>query len=954
VNAAPSPIERFLGPDEARGGPFALLGIRPTALSDDTVIQALHRQLSRVAAHPESQTPAADEVRLALHAAAAQLLDPTLREQMLTRHGGGAAEAAPPTSPQPTPGRSAPSQSTLQAAIEHDAILVLGSFGGWNPRALHRLLSMAHARGASSSLVAATLRDMAGRRGARPQAQTERPAPPPRASMRTAQAITPGARSQSNGDRERHEPKPARSENLEPEPRQPSNTLIITLGVLLVLVVTSLAALLIFWAALSDTGAPGSPATEPAPALTDATPRRDRDIARAPDARPTPEPADAAAPEPDWRDVLEEALEGIAIDPEGALLAFREGVGLLAREWVDLPADERAVAADLTLRFIYRAGRSWETSAAGVDAIVDLADPLRGDRRVTPEQIWPAAWAIGTLTRLSREADLPAAVDRRVRLTLSSTVGDAPLGGTFEAGVQTALTALADPLVAATAAPKDLPDAPSPLDAWKKWLDAVDRGVADPEVRQRIMLTALERLLVEGPDPAESRLTFRAIQELAAALAWSENAPARRWLLRWFVDRRLASDDLHALTSALVSRTRAAGVSPVMVLSAGASQRSRAEMRQTYARAWKLAEEAGTDRVESDWATIALERLASPPEETDSLPAVLLADAVIGSRLNEAAALLWSGRADEASDLLTDLEPPVQRVLDTLSTTSPKPMGDPTTDGAWAIRFREARNDPEKQFDLLNRLKRASRLGPIDAEVLVETAVRSSRGQLRMAARERARALADSPAVVNAVLEELPDISRIRHNAEFIEAFALRPLPPIRAESWPREARRALVERLLELLAAEGDLAAIDQLSELLAASYHRRDRGPGTLADDQSPQPAHESASHLWSTWTQAIERAPPGGMRGMGPDEVERRRQGRLNLARGPVQHFAAEQVSVCELMALVVAREQPAAVPEIRRVLAELADARRHARHIFQQLTATERAITRLWLIRYGIGS
>ena len=47
--------------------------------------------------------------------------------------------------------------------LERDALLTLGLFGGWNPKALRRLVALAHARGLTSDDVAATLRRLSRR-----------------------------------------------------------------------------------------------------------------------------------------------------------------------------------------------------------------------------------------------------------------------------------------------------------------------------------------------------------------------------------------------------------------------------------------------------------------------------------------------------------------------------------------------------------------------------------------------------------------------------------------------------------------------------------------------------------------------------------------------------------------------------------------------------------------------
>lgn len=120
---ASSIIARFLGPAPAAGGPIALLGLERADLAEPAILRARDRRLDQIDRHPLAQTPEADEVRLAVHAAAATLLHPGIRARLS--------------------GRVAPASRTL----EHEALLTIGMMGGWNRRALHRLTQLAHARG---------------------------------------------------------------------------------------------------------------------------------------------------------------------------------------------------------------------------------------------------------------------------------------------------------------------------------------------------------------------------------------------------------------------------------------------------------------------------------------------------------------------------------------------------------------------------------------------------------------------------------------------------------------------------------------------------------------------------------------------------------------------------------------------------------------------------------------
>ena len=67
-------LVKFLGEEASPGHAFAVLGLEKLAHADAVVLRALNEQLAKVAAHPQNSTPEADEVRMILHTAAAQLM----------------------------------------------------------------------------------------------------------------------------------------------------------------------------------------------------------------------------------------------------------------------------------------------------------------------------------------------------------------------------------------------------------------------------------------------------------------------------------------------------------------------------------------------------------------------------------------------------------------------------------------------------------------------------------------------------------------------------------------------------------------------------------------------------------------------------------------------------------------------------------------------------------------
>src|SRR5690606_37404383 len=115
-------------------------------------------------------------------------------------------------------------------------------------------------------------------------------------------------------------------------------------------------------------------------------------------------------------------------------------------------------------------------------------------------------------------------------------------------------------------------------------VDAIAEG--NDTLRQRLILAGLESILVRAPEPNENGEVFDAIRAITRSLHWRPDQLSRPTLLRWFDDRRLTSEDLHAITSTLAQESSAEGVDSTMVVPIGANDSVRANFRSRYASAW--------------------------------------------------------------------------------------------------------------------------------------------------------------------------------------------------------------------------------------------------------------------------------------------------------------------------------------------------------------------------------
>lgn len=142
-------IERFLGPNAAAGGPFAILGLGHEVTDPASVRAGAARRLAQIDRHILRLTPEADEVRLAVHTAAAQLSDPALHAEL--------AKHWPPGVPDHIPSAWRSRLAPVSRQLAEHARRVVGASGGWNERAKRRLAHLARTHRVSAMELVRTL-----------------------------------------------------------------------------------------------------------------------------------------------------------------------------------------------------------------------------------------------------------------------------------------------------------------------------------------------------------------------------------------------------------------------------------------------------------------------------------------------------------------------------------------------------------------------------------------------------------------------------------------------------------------------------------------------------------------------------------------------------------------------------------------------------------------------------
>jgi hypothetical protein len=159
--------------------------------------------------------------------------------------------------------------------------------------------------------------------------------------------------------------------------------------------------------------------------------------------------------------------------------------------------------------------------------------------------------------------------------------------------------------------------------------------------------------------------------------------------------------------------------------------------------------------------------------------------------------------------------------------------------------------------------------------------------------------------------------------------------------------RRALVERVLELLAGDGPGVIADGIGAAIAESYERRLNIP-TPATQAEALVAEVAGARLVAVSLAQAQRLIPTGSEPTSLPAILANKAARERIASGRIQMFAAQQATLCELLAYSTANRRPSDADRVAAVLAEVAKQRQVATHIFGQLYATERAMVRLWLL------
>lgn len=992
----PDLFQRFLGVD-ATADAATLLGLADGPYDGPRIEEALRRRLEQVRRHPDGGGVEGRRVQQRLREAAAALAaggeDARADEPAPP---AGPVRPRPPRPPAPVPpGPVRPSPPRAEAGprrqltgFDRHVLAILVGCGGWNALSRAQLVALAGSYGVTASglmKVVSGLSEYARSGGPR---------------LGVAEITSGGARFAPRATRPvRVRPAPTRTaqigERLSRELAGESVWSTIRLSALFGLL-TLIVGFIVLRAALHRQ-APSPPAEDQVQAAPEAAtpaggapqPPSESVAAlgtRLARFRPLPtflgnslplittEAADQCGQLPARFDDVARKLS-IAADPAEAVYRnWSVSVDTIATGWV-LVDDSTRVAID----------------GAIDDALHEVADkPSVGDRLlmsmlppsgrfIEPIDVWRGAWQAGTLGAIAGSASLPPAVVERARnqlaVTLEGPVVEAMSDFTTAAGawLDRDMASLVDVLEYDDRA----------YDAWEMWI-AAQRELGGGDRLNTAIMSAIRRILQTDTDLARPGPSVNVLGRLLMIADFRTSGIVKNAVAGLFdaPGEQITDHDLWVLTSLLAQLDTAPWFGEDLVLPDGAGKLFRNRIRDRIAGRWPalpLTDEqsslaqgrgipvdaGGAER----WLAVLERTKAQPPGRSEE---ELMEQLVIACRVNEAAALLAARKTEEAEAAITEIEAAIVQSDAAADSTriaggqyslrlrqppggSPRQSGRAVgPDGEWAGDYEEARSSTEAKLKRLQALRATDRsdLGPIDAELFVHEVYLGRPQEVRSLARAILDPLlAAGPNVAMEMLDQFPDAPRDEGVAETIRRLTGRVLPPSRSGTWPAEARLALLDHALSLRPAAENV--IDEMAQLLTESYaervsaHRQEFALALAL--RSPQEAAEYLAEVWQEQASTLMAADPL------PDDLDglqRRRGMRRRLAEGPIQLLIADQLTVLDYLTYVTVAEQPGLRNAAAALLADAADRRTEAGHVFQQAIEAERAAGGMWALRMGL--
>jgi hypothetical protein len=752
------PVALVLGPTGP--GPFALLDLPATDVGIPRVLAALHLRLEQVKASPHAATPAAEDVRLALHAAAAQLCDPAVRRLLLGTWATGAAELHPVDD----------DGGDVRLLIERDLHIAVGLSGGWNAAAMQRLALACEGRGVSLHQLGAVLESIMMR------------AP--------AARLGGGQRDQQLG---------SKSVVDAAAPSTLPRDLVVAIGVAAGLVVCVVAGLITFFGsgvgsaskqdvvAAIEGGAASGPLKLDAPGPVGRT-----------EAPSDLEISDARSIDREIASIAKALASEDATNASSSIDArLRTAFDAFTMNWHLLRREEiTAVVSSLIDLSFASAQKQREKEVVGV-VVRALGGPPAGRREVRSVV---AAGAVAA--RLLQERDLPRSMREDIESALRGNAVTMGLGPSsrFEVAAEQIVLPLAD-AIAAGASWAD-------VGTWKGFLDVRDAALGKASRAKDLATIAALRGVLRS---VATENADEAIALLAGSMTWEKTSDLRAAIKSWFEDPGVPMARVAALTRAMV-KSPLRGVDSTMTLAVTASREERQALGEAFAAVLRDDQDPIAAEKVRAWAVAADEMLAksgtTPAEAID-----------LAARMAELIAIRQAqldGRSDDLSGRFEAAATPTTMPPGISVKERPVAIA-----GSKAIEYAAIGVPQATRVEFWK--KRLTDSGAPDvllARVAIEEASRGSPAAVRDAARDFVRARSGDEAMLLAAIDLVFAIPESRENLDWLSDVAGRRIAWSGRGHSREAAHRALLEMAAERFPTVGTGAAIDLAAARLAKAW--------------------------------------------------------------------------------------------------------------------------------------
>lgn len=647
--------------------------------------------------------------------------------------------------------------------------------------------------------------------------------------------------------------------------------------------------------------------------------------------------------------------------------------------WNNIDRNSQQKIQQFVVDVVYETGNRADDAQAIIDIVIPVTTPgLNG-----PNDIYSQVWSVGMLGVLMSETNLPARAaslihERSVRefRTVEFTGGE----NSFNQAAEKSLVNLVDDMMVL------LSDARiNHVAMWKAWQTVAKTVIPESDKKDELICKTIQKLLITGPELAASEPTRMAMAVLLNDINWQTSANSRIFLLAWFDNPRISSEDLNVITSYIVSNSNITSLDETYILATAAASQARAAMRERYQQVWASVAGASEGLLsDSDinfWFTQTDKLIKN--YVTDSDIDLQFVQLVMLARMNLAATLLESDKAKEALAIISES----RRVISLAGVYDSSPGSSAASsvdvnnqattygqDGQWAILVAQAKqsNDRTLLVELIQSLAnnsgtRNNDLGVIDATALAKLAIHGQSSTIRYEALQIIeQVFSRGPNTILTLADEIPIERHDSQLSAAVENIIGRDLPDSKLSDWYIAARFRLLEYVISLRGISGESAYINSMSRLLAETYQSgaltfsgsilpanapnlSSASSETINNESSKMDPATEAYNCFDAWVQRAQLMQPIKPVPASLPVIIRRYATRSELADDPISQFAAAQLAVLEIITFVTAAERPDYAPELQQILTETTIARTVAHSKLQQLIAVEQAISQVWMIR-----